>query len=1001
MKRKLFWLLMMPAMLGLAQPNAGNRLLLSKLRQAHLLYEKSSYIAAGQLFQAVAAESAPQSNICSEAQFFSGLCAIRENPKTGEALLLQYVKDYPESVWLNRAWFEIGNVRFVAGRFDDMNDAYWKINPRTLSLEDQVTIIYQCGYAWFEVGNYEQAEAEFAKIKDSGRKMANPAKYYWAHIQYMNNRNQEALTAFEQLREDAQYADVAPYYLCQIYYRMGRYDEAVNLANQLSKTADNTQMGGLAKVQAASYFNKGNFAEAIPYFEQYFDKNNLAAQSREDNYMLGYSYYATGQYSKAIAPLSVAAGGRDELAQNANLRIGDSYLHLNAPANARQAFSAAVAIPGNTNARKDAIFNLAKTEYELTYSPQNDNLALFDSFIAQYPDAQSSPDAYTYLADIYMRTTNCQDACMSIEKIVNKTPRIKNAWQRAAYNQGLALVNRQSYQDALVYFDRALSSGGDDTQITAGATYWRAETNYRLGKIDAAYAGFRSFQTMKEAQLMPEYKLLQYNFGYILLKQDKYEQAVEQFKQYLNRTGLQPTTVADATNRIGDCYLLLRDYANASTYYNMAYQMNVHEPDYSLLKIATCQGLQKRNDQKISTLKSLLQNYPQSAYADDAMFELARTYELSNQTTEAASYYESLLTNFPDSEFQPQALLQMGLICYNNSDFDRSLTYYKRIAEKYPNSEEAPSAMLGIKNNYMENNNLDGYLAYAVTVNAAVPATQQDSLRYDVAEKLALANDGRARAQLEQYLSDFPNGGFRTNVHYYLGEIKYKAGEYGAAMADYQFVADDTKSSLAGRALQRLADASYRSGNYVQALAYYKQLTQQSAAVPEQVGLGIVRCNYELHDWQACINAAAPLVAAAGLSVEAKREVTFKLAKSYYAQNNIDRALPLFQGLSAETQSTEGAESKYLLAESLFRQNQLDRAENEIMDFISKDTPHQFWLGQSFILLADVYFNKKDVFQATQTLKSVISNYPVDNDGVIDLAKSKLQYMESQTPQQK
>ncbi|MDD4191422.1 MAG: tetratricopeptide repeat protein, partial [Mangrovibacterium sp.] len=65
-----------------------------------------------------------------------------------------------------------------------------------------------------------------------------------------------------------------------------------------------------------------------------------------------------------------------------------------------------------------------------------------------------------------------------------------------------------------------------------------------------------------------------------------------------------------------------------------------------------------------------------------------------------------------------------------------------------------------------------------------------------------------------------------------------------------------------------------------------------------------------------------------------------------------------------------------------------------VMDFISRNTPHQFWLARSFILLADIYLRQNDEFQAKHTLKSIIENYPLENDGIIATAQARLSHLE-------
>jgi len=65
------------------------------------------------------------------------------------------------------------------------------------------------------------------------------------------------------------------------------------------------------------------------------------------------------------------------------------------------------------------------------------------------------------------------------------------------------------------------------------------------------------------------------------------------------------------------------------------------------------------------------------------------------------------------------------------------------------------------------------------------------------------------------------------------------------------------------------------------------------------------------------------------------------------------------------------------------------------MDFIDKNSPHQFWLAKSFLLLSDIYLKNGDEFQAKHTLKSIEENYPEKEDGILDATRQKLRLIEA------
>ncbi len=969
----------------------------SEVQKAKELYFRNDFIMARELFAGIAEKTDKNSELHITAVFFEALCGLRLNLDQSEDFMQKFLEENPESPYDNTAWIELGNVRFRNNHFSQALSAYRNVDMLSLTRENQADLIYRKGYSYFRLEKYDLAETEFAKIKDSKGTMAAPAKYYWGHINYLKYNYDNALNAFEQLKDNSAFSQIIPYYISQIYFMQGRYTDVINIAEPLMATAEEQQKAALSKILGNSYFQLNQFDKAVPYLELYFNKTQSA--KREENYMLGYCYYITGKYAEAIPFLEQASRGQDLLAQNAYYHLADSYIKTGDKNKARIAFEVASNMDFNPDIKEDALFNYAKIAYELSYSPFNETIKAFDKYISLYPNSERNDDAYDYLVKVYMSTKNYQDAIASIEKIKVKSPAIRKAYQRVTYYRGLELFNNLDYQSAIASFDKSLENGNYDSNIKFGTVFWKAEAQYRLGNYEQAIAGYQSFLRLPGAVSRQDYYTAWYSLGYAFFKEKDYNSAISSFHKFIAFQESNPDDkLGDACNRLADCYFINRDYNNAQYNYQKAFDTNTYDPDYALFQMAVCEGLQKFQEQKINSLQELLNTFPKSSFADDALYELGRTSERINKPYEAINYYQQLLQKFPDSNFSSKALLQLGLVYYNQSDYKKSLEYYKQVVEKYPGSEEVQPALLGIKNDYVELNQVDAYFTYTKksASDILVSASEKDSLSYLAAEKLVMSHDPQAKTQLERYLQQYPEGSFSTNAHFYLGEDQYASGDYSAALSDYEYVLQKNDNIFTEPALVKAAELKYNAAEYDKALTYYQKLGNIFSTPWNKIKAeaGQMRCLFNLGKYQPCIDAAQKVLASDKLTDVLKREASYMLAKSLYQTKNYAKALPLFKDLAKDTQSEEGAESKYLLTEILYSQNKLDDAENEVMDFISKNTPHQYWLAKSFILLADVYLAKGEEFEATHTLQSIIENYPEKDDGIIDTASTKLKHLE-------
>lgn len=994
----ILFLLAYSPILIIAQQTVYYQSVSQEIQKAKELYLARNYISAINLFDQIASSSGENSDIRAEAMFYKALCGLKLDNGNAEEQIAEFLKEFPESSFRNRALFEQAIYQFDKKKYPAVLKTLESIDKSAISKDELAHFYYMKGYSNFEKEKLDAALTDFAEIKDGNSLYAAPAQYYFGHIQYLKGNYETALQEFLKLQKNPVFEKVIPFYISQIYYKQAKYREVVDYTAPLINKVAADQQPELARLLGDSYFHLREFKNATQFLEFYLsNKNN---KGREENYMLGYCYFLNSQEAKAIPYLEIACKGKDELAQNAYYHLADCYVTTNDKNKARQAFEAASELDFDAKIKEDALFNYAKITYELSYSPFNETIKAFDKYITSYPNAERNDVAYDYLVKVYMSTSNYRDAMASIENIKVKNPSVKKAYQRVAYYRALECFNNLDYNGALENFDKSIEAGDFNKNYHALALFWKAEAFFRLNDFNKAITGYNAFMKSAGVFALPEYKTAHYNLAYAYFQVKDYASATDYFRKYLNlEDDLRSEKVADANNRLGDCDFLNRDYGQAISNYDKALRMNVYDADYSLFQKAFCLGLQRDNQGKINALNILIQNYPNSTYQDDALFELGRTYERINQPQMATTFYKELITKYPQSNLQNKALVQLGLVSYNANDFKGSVNYYKQVVDRSPNSPETQSALAGMKNSYVEMNDVDSYFAYTNKLGAGVQVSvnEQDSLSYQAAEKLYMASDKKARAQFERYLSQFPNGGFVLNSHFYLAQLLYANSEFDKALAEYELVIAQPDNYFTEGALSKAAGLHYNNENYVQALSYFERLAKISNSgnnLPDAL-TGIMRCQFNLAKYPECIATANQILALEKVSDILKRETNYKLGLSYYNSGNADKAFPILSKLSADTNSAEGAESKFLVAEILFERQKLKEAEKEIMDFIDKNSPHQFWLAKSFLLLSDIYLKNGDEFQAKHTLKSIEENYPEKTDGILETTRQKLQLIEA------
>ncbi len=959
------------------------------------LFEKQKYGVAQKHFQN-AIESYGDLNIefKANAEFYTALCAIELFNEDAEYMISKFIAEHPENSKVNAAYFHMGKFQYRQKQYHQAIKWFNELNKDKLNKEEKEELYFKLGYSYFRRKKYDKASSAFYEIKDINTKYTAPANYYYSHIAYHDKNYETAMQGFQKLSKNETFAPVVPYYITQIYYLQGKYDEIIEYAPPLLEGASAKRTPEIAKVIGDSYYKKQQFTDAIEYLQKHANEANTV--SRKDYYQLAYCYYKLEQYDSAAVSFEKVLYEKDQLAQNAYFHIADCYIELDQKNKAMLAFEFASKLDFDPEIKEEALFNYALLTYELYHSPFNEAIGAFHKFIELYPNSDRLDDAYNFLVMAYLYTSNYKEALISLEMISEKDHGMKEAFQKVAYYRGLELFNNLHYQEAIETFDKSMQHPGYNRAIAAQTNYWKAEAYYQLGEYEKAVESYNNFLITSGAFQLQEYNLAHYNMGYAYFKLKDYPNAIQWFRKYIGITKIEKSkTVADTYNRIGDSYFISRTYWLAIEFYDKAIEVGLLDKDYALFQRGFSLGLLTRPEKKLNTLQRLLDEHPESVYVDDALFEMAKSHLDLQNSDKASEKYLRIVENYLSSSYVKKSLVQLGLLNYNRDNNQEALKYYQRVVADFPGTAEAKNALTGIKNIYVDMNDVDSYFAYVNGLGefADVSLTEQDSLTYISSEKLYMAGDiEKSILQFNDYLTKFPDGSFVLNTHFYLADCQNRNENFERALKSYNFVIDKPKNTFTEQALLAAAAINFSNKNYEDALSNYQKLDQiaevNNSLIESRVGQ--MRCNYLLNNHTQVIETANKVLHTEKISEEYKREAHYKKGKALYSNKNNELALDEFRIISEEVNSSEGAESKYLICEIYFTDNQLDVAEHEIFDFASHNTSQEYWLAKSFILLADVYLKKNDMFQAKHTLKSIIDNYdPNAEDKIISLATKK------------
>jgi len=942
-----------------------------------------------------------------DAELYHAKCAVRVEQPEAEKLVLDFLRENSPSPVASQAALEIGDYYFGKKEYDKAI-TYYDLTPEGAGATRE-EIRFKKGYSYFVTKKFGLAKTAFMPLKDNARSQwYDAANYYYGCCAFFEGKYAEAATSFARCEQSSKYKSYVPYYLTQIYAAQKNYEKVISYATPRAKDSNLKNLAEINQLIGQAHYEKGDFKSALPFLE--FAAKNGAPMRPADYYQLGYTQYKNGLYRPAIQNFEELSKQDSLLGQNGLYHLADCYLRVkdkNSKFNARNAFGQAASLNFDKAVKEDALINYAKLSYELKYDRD-----AIEALQRITPQSKHYEDAQALMSEVFLNTRDYDRAVSTLENIKNRTPRLNETYQQVAYLRGLQLYQNNQKSEARRYFNKSLEFPINKRTATLCA-FWLGSIAHDSGEYAASKLHMSSFFNAAKpyaADLPEESNLNMCNYiqGYNNLKLKDYKAALTNFRAAVDgfkktppkNEQIKSAVLGDAVLRAGDCNFKNNQYADALAMYDEAVRRKYDGFEYALYQKAIIRGLQGNKQDKIIALENLVQDYPNSRYTDEALFQLGDTYFEMERFDKAIVPFRRIVTDFKGrSTLINAALLKLGLISVNQGSSRVAIDYYKQVFAGNPEPEECKQALDALREIYVKDlGDPESYNRFLETVpncggmkpgqGSSGEATAFESAEYQY-------NQGRydkAVELLTNYLAKYPTGGNLLAAYYLRGESYSELRQFDKAQKDYAAVVAKGTSKNYSKAAEKASLIALNSTkDYGQAFEYARKwedsaLTENSRFEAQLVAL---QAAYRTNNSVAVNEYATKVNRSRIANQEQLALANFYTGKMAYDKGDYTRAYPALQSVADNSTSEIMAEAYHYLAQILYRQRKYNNAEEMVTEANKASAGYDDWIARNLILLSDVYADQGDRISAQAALESILENYNGNDPSILDTARQK------------
>lgn len=948
-----------------------------------LLFENKHYASALECFEnyLLMVDGSDDANII-VAKYYEAVSSLFLGNSKGENKIITFVKENPTHLMAEHANFLYANTLFGNKKYRDALKIYSKTNKKSLSNEEQYECKFKEAYCYYQTNDIEKAEPIFEELTMSDNPYRNDARYYYAHILYINENHDEALNYFNILKEDEKYKDIANTYILQINFERHNYLEVTQSGDEILNKSKKKRKSDIALMLAESWHQQGDYAKSLEYYNIVMENSNRKLPI-EVEFKIAFCMMKNNDFEGAIDHFAKVTDVDNELGQYGSYYMAQCYTNTKQDKFARSTFFKAYKMNYNDTISENALLNYAILGFIPGIDPFNETVSVLNEHIKNNPNSDNIKQFQEIAVNILLNSNNYNGALECMEQYSALSPELRKIQSELTYSAGIQQYKEGNFSEAIKYFKKS-------TQ--AEALFWSADSHYQMKDENKALQTYQQFIRIPMASMSDVYPLAYYNLGYLYLNRGDFNNSLTKFKEFIHYDkSSDKMRQNDSWMRIGDCYFVQRQYSDAITAYSNAIKTDGRNADYAYYQQAMGYGTLGKTNEKINCLNIITSRFQKSSFYDKALYEIGIAHLSTNDSRSAIAAFDRVVKEKPRSSLARKSMMKIGMIYYNNDENDKALERLKNVVAQYPNTEESREALNIISNIYRDKNDIQAYFDYIEKNNLAVISIdKQDSLSFVTIQDFFDRRDYNETLKgAKQYLEKYPEGAYLLEVHYYTMKSMEDTDKTDEIRPHLEYIINQPDNDYTDQALLLIARMDYDAEDYASSAEYYNRLisiTENQDIMTEAVE-GCMKSHYFNKQYDNAIEKANLLLAMSDISDSQKNQANYIIGKSYFDKLNYEESLKYFNINIATDKTETGAECGYYAALCLYNTQKYDEAEEKVFEVSDNFSNHIYWTARSFIILSDVYVAKDNDFQAKETLKSVIDNYPKDEANYNEVVK--------------